>query len=134
MIRISCRNTTLSELSNLYSVESYEQLVHPLDYEFDLIRDAIYVVLGVLVRHGTSWLYVAALNGNQEIQIVPAALFSFTWSQVPTDWTIRITNDRPTSLELLPFALAQIDRWYEHYVDGDETVISLVQKEFKGIN
>ena len=128
MIRVQCRHVALSEIRNLRATDEYSMMVKPLSYEFDLERDAVYGVIGVQTRRGTPWLYVTAVTGELEVQIVPGVLFRFDWWQeVPPDWRVRITRDG--DIDLMPTSLAAIDGWFERYVDGDSQIIDIVHRE-----
>jgi len=127
MMTVQCLNITLSEIRNLHAIDEYDKFVRPLSYEFDLERNALYAVIGVRTRRGTPWLYAAAMTGERGIQIVPAVLFRFDWEEVPSDWRIRITRDG--NIDLTPNSLAVIEDWFERYVNGDSTIIGIVNRE-----
>ena len=104
-------------------------MVRPLGYEFDLERDAMYLVLGMQTRKGTPWLYAAPPSEDREVQIYPAVLFQFDWATIPPDWQIRMT--REGEIELLPELLAATESWFERYVDGDPRVVEVIEREMK---
>lgn len=133
MIHVICLGNCLSDIENLMFEEKYRELIKPLNYQFDLLKDKVYRALGVLIRHGTPWLYVTSQEKNVEVQLVPAELFFFEWSQIPSNWLIRILNNSLNSLEILPKALACFDNWYERYIDEDEQILNILLKEVEEV-
>ena len=127
MTTISCRHVALSEIEGLRAVDAYEKMVRPLDYEFDLVINATYLVLGILTRLGTPWLYVVATRGDRDLQLVPAVLFNFDWIRIPENWLIRLTGK--DDIELVPASLARIDNWFEKYVNAEASVVAIVDQE-----
>jgi hypothetical protein len=127
MIRISCRHVALSEIEDLRATNEYEKMVRPLDYEFDLVRNSIYSVLGILTRLGTPWLYVVETRGDRALQLVPGVLFDFDWAQIPEDSLVRLAGRE--DIELVPASLANIERWFEKYVSEDPNVVAFVNQE-----
>ena len=127
MIKISCRYISLAEVSDLRAISEYQKMVHPIEYEFDLVRNAGYLVLGILTRVGTPWLYVASTSGDKQLQLVPAALFDFAWQKVPENWVVRFPERE--EIEFLPASLVAIEGWFEKYVDDDANVVKIVEEE-----
>ncbi len=126
MIIVRCLYIALSELSDLRAICEYKKMVRPIDYEFDLERNAFYQVFGILTRNGTPWLYVVPVSGKKELHIVPAALFSFEWTEIPKNWFVRIVKSE--ELEILPKSLANIDNWFEKHLDEEIDVISIIEQ------
>jgi len=124
---VQCRHLTLSKIADLNAIDEYNMMVHPLSYEFTLERDAAYAVIGVRMRRGTPWLYLTAVTGEREVQIVPAVLFGFDWQEIPSDWQVRIGPNGDT--DLLPSRLAAIEDWFERYVGMDSRVVDVVNRE-----
>jgi len=106
-------------------------MVHPLEYDFCLARNADYLVFGLLTQGGTPWLYVVDAVGDTELLFAPAVLFDSNWAQVPENWQMRLTNRG--NLEFLPAALAKIDHWFEKYIDENSVVLQLVEEEVQRI-
>ena len=129
MITVTCRYTSLQDVGSIFSEEVYKEMITPFSYEFDVIPEELYMVLGVLTRLSTPWLYVSLLDGNKEIQLIPAILFDFTWSTIPEDWAIRIDNKDHNSIEILPRKITEIPNWFERYIDDDQEVVDLVINE-----
>jgi hypothetical protein len=127
VINVLCRNLALSEVGDLRSADEYKTMVRPLDYEFDLVRGAAYLVLGISTRLGTPWLYVASSAGDKQLQLVPAVLFSFDWCEVPKNWSIQIAGDG--CIQLLPTHLAAIKNWFEKYINNERVVVDLIETE-----
>ena len=127
MISVQCRHLTLSEIADLHAIDEYNMMVRPLSYEFDLERDAAYAVIGLRMRRGTPCLYLTAVSGEREVQIVPAVLFGFDWQEIPSDWQVRITPEG--DIDLLPSRLAAIEGWFERYVGVDSRVVEIVNRE-----
>ncbi|POZ50298.1 hypothetical protein [Methylovulum psychrotolerans] len=127
MIKTQCRYLALSEVDDLDGICEYKKMVHPISYEFDLIRGNEYFVLGALTRHGTPWLYIAPIKGDKQLRLVPSALFMFDWKKVPKNWFIRFL--RYGEIELLPASMVTIDGWFEKYVDDDINVVKIVEEE-----
>lgn len=59
---------------------------------------------------------------KKEVEIKPAVLFELDWQQIPKDWHIRINKDT-YELEILPKEFAEIENWFEKYIDEDEEVV-----------
>jgi hypothetical protein len=127
MILVRCLYIALSELSDLKASCEYKKMVSPIDYEFDLDRNTFYQIVGILTRKGTPWLYVVPVNGKKELQIVPAVLFAFNWSEIPKNWFVRITESE--ELEIVPKSLAKIDYWFEKYMDEEIDVIAIIEQD-----
>jgi hypothetical protein len=108
-------------------VSAYCEFVHPLDYEFDIQRYNEYLVLGVIERKGTLWLYVVPLNDIYDINIVPAVLFYFDASI--SDMIIKMNDSYYSDIEIIPAVFSNIDNWLERYVEEDEEVTSIVRSE-----
>lgn len=130
MIKATCRYVSLLEVSDLRATSEYQKMVHPLAYEFDLVRNGDYLILGVWTRLGTPWLYIASTSGDKQLQLVPAALFDFAWQKVPENWFIGFP--RREEIEFLPVSLATIEGWFEKYVDDDTNVVKIVEEEIDG--
>lgn len=129
MIKLSCSHVALSEITGLRAIDEYEKMVRPLDYEFDLVRNAVYLTLGILTRLGTPWLYVASASGDKQLQLVPAVLFAFHWSKVPENWHVRLVGQE--DIQLLPASLVAIEGWFEKYVNDEAVVVALVEEEIE---
>ena len=130
MIKVFCQYLSLSELPNNIDLMAYNEFIRPLDYEFSLERGAEYLVIAIVERKGIPWLYVTSNNnGDTEIDIVPAVLFSFDNSSIISGMIIRMTNTPQPSLEILPVRLSSIDNWFERYIDGDDAVIDIIESE-----
>lgn len=130
-IHIKCTQNSLGQITNLKNVSSYKELVNPLEYEFDLEKEKIYAVIGVEMWKGTPWIYVVphTRQPSDEIQIVPAVFFEFSWQDIPYDWCIKMDKETEDNLEILPKFLASIPHWFEKYVDEDEKVLELIHQE-----
>ena len=131
MIKISCRYLALSELPSTFDVTAYKEFVRPLDYDFGLVRGADYLVIGIVERRGTIWLYVVPNDGEMELDFVPAVLFVFDKAKIPAGMVVKIVNDQHSSLEILPESLASIEGWFERYVDKDEEIVKIIESEFE---
>lgn len=127
MIKTNCRHISLADISGLRALGEYQSMVHPIDYEFDLVRNDDYFVLGILTRTGTPWLYVFSARGYSELQLVPAALFDFAWKKIPEDWFVRLSSGE--DIEFLPASLTDIEGWFEKYVSDDMNVVNIVEEE-----
>lgn len=113
-------------------MDIYKQLVHPLSYDFCLVKNHAYIVLEVLLRRGTPWLYVISSDmKDNELQITPDALFSFDWNEIPKDWSIRITGDSRENIEILAKKIASIENWFEKYIDEKNNTLNLINQEIK---
>jgi hypothetical protein len=150
MIKLSYRYSTLCEVPGDFNPEAYKTMVNPLEYDFCLDPDVNYLVIGIVVRRGTTWLYVVPENKNKkiscapavllkfyeaqplydikEISIIPAVLFDFCIADIPTGMTVKVTNNGQY-LEILPQRLASIEGWYERYLNDDPEIISIVELE-----
>lgn len=127
MIKVCCRHLSLSELSLDIDITTYQDFVRPLDYDFALERGVEYIAIGITERKGTPWLYVVPADGDVELDIVPAALFSFDEAVIPPGMVVRMTTGPHFGLEILPRSLAIIEDWFERYVEGDEDVVATVE-------
>jgi hypothetical protein len=107
----------------------YKELVRPLDYDFGLVLGAEYVVIAIIERNGTLWMYVAPIYGDVELFLVPAGLFSFDSSAIPLGMVVRQVNSKRPSLEILPSSLSRINDWFERYVDDDALVRAVINRE-----
>jgi hypothetical protein len=89
-----------------------------------------YIVLGCKFWNNTAWLYVVPNDKKDElIDIAPVVLFDFAQELIPSDWIIRSDPDDKKIVEILPRFLADIPNWFERYVDEEEEVIAIVNKE-----
>lgn len=130
MIKVLCQYSALSELSVEVDLDPYKEFVKPLAYDFCLERNKYYQVIGFVQWKGTPWIYVT-LDDISEIQIVPAIMFSMGVINIPVNYVMRMTNSSWPNLEILPQELAKIDDWYELYINGDEKILSIVEKLIK---
>ncbi len=128
-MKVSCRYLALSELPGTFDMTAYKEFVRPLDYDFSLVRGADYLVIGVVQRKGTIWLYVVPSNGELELDFVPAALFVFDEAKIPVGMVVRMVNEPRPSLEILPESLARIEGWFERYTDEDEEIVKIIKSE-----
>lgn len=131
MLKVSCRYLTLSEVSSDFDITAYDEFVRPLEYDFGLVRNNDYQVIGVIERKGTPWLYIIPFDGDIELDVVPAVLFSFERAAIPFGMIVRLTSAPQPSLEILPEGLAAVDDWFERYVDGDEGVVAIIESEVR---
>ena len=131
VIKVHCRYLSLSEIPNDMDLTAYREFVQPLDYDFSLERGTEYLVMAIIERKGTPWLYVVFGDECVELQIVPAVLFSFENFAFPSGMVVRMTNSSQPGLEILPASLSNIDTWFERYVEGDESVTEIIESEIK---
>ena len=124
MIQIKCLYVNLTEILDFELTSQYTNFVNPIDYEFDLERNVVYKIVGIVVRDGAPWVY-ATIDSVYDVQIYPAVLFEFSWQKIPNQWLIRINSK---NLEILPKSLADIDNWYEQYIDENEILFELIEK------
>jgi hypothetical protein len=129
MIKVSCRYLSLSELPETFDTMAYQTMVRPLEYEFSLSRNSVYLVIALLVRKGTTWLYIVLNGSDEEIYFVPAALFSFIDTSIPLGMNVKTIFNPDESFEILPVSLSKIKDWFERYVDGDAQIVEMVKSE-----
>jgi hypothetical protein len=130
-MKLLCCKKSLAEITNLKFKDIYETMVRPLTYEFYITIGNSYNVMGLEMRRGTMWAYVILPSHNKEgweINIIPVALFNVDWQRIPQNWSIRIIDGE---INLLPESLSKIDNWFEKYIDDDDKIISLIDKEIK---
>jgi hypothetical protein len=129
MIRVFFKFLSLSDLPVDMDITAYHEFVRPMDYRFSLDLDAEYLVISIIERKGTPWFYVVPAIGEVEIFVVPAALFSFDEAVIPPGMVIRKADAPQPSLEILPASLASVASWFEQYLERDEGVMRIVEKE-----
>lgn len=129
VIRVICRHLSLSEIEDCADLTAYHDIVKPLSLDLCLERNAEYLVMGILERDGTPWVYVVPAEGDIELEIHPAAMFSFDEAPIPPGMIIRISNTPQPSLEIIHQSLSHIDNWFERYIDGDEVVENIIKSE-----
>lgn len=129
MIRVFCKFLSLSDLSAKVDVAAYHEFVRPIDYRFSLALDAEYLVVSIVERKGAPWFYVVPAIGDIELNIVPAALFSFDEAIIPPGMVIRKTDSLQPGLEIISANLVGIKNWFEKYIEGDELVLCIIEKE-----
>ena len=125
-MKINCKTNLLVELQNI-KIDDYKNFVHPIDYEFDIIRNRSYSVLGFLTWDNTAWVYIISSTWPIEIQLVPAVLFDFHWTALPESWYIRINENPDHNIEILPKKLTEIEHWFEKYTDEDPEVLNTLK-------
>ncbi|MEQ1561068.1 MAG: hypothetical protein ABL933_19320 [Methyloglobulus sp.] len=130
MIKAYCRYLDLSELTEIMDVSVYQEFVSPINYDFGLTRDTKHLVIGIVERKGTLWLYSTAEDSSKELNCIPAVLFAIERAKIPVGMTVSLINTERSSLEILPESLACIEGWFERYVDEDEEIVKIVESEF----
>ncbi len=125
MIKIPCHYTSLEEVKSSLLINYYQDFIRPLDYDFCLLKDHEYILIGFSLRQGTPWVYVCESYGSN-IETIPAILFDFSWEDIPMDWETKIVAD-VYEIEILPRSLAGIDHWYEKYIEEDEFVMNVIK-------
>ena len=132
-MRLMCKRKTLSDMKELKFIDTYSNMINPLDYEFDVDTSRYYLILGIQIRKGTPWLYIiSGSDQDPEVQVIPALLFDFIWSYIPADWKGRI-NEKSQEIEILPESLTTIEHWFEKYIEEEEETLKIVNDEINRI-
>lgn len=130
-VELKCEYDEITSVPDLKEINSYKDMVKPLNYNFSLNKGEFYNALGLKFFDNTAWLYLLPKNPkwNELIYFVPIVLFKFDWAKIPSEWFIRSDPEDKKVIEILPKFLADIPNWFERYTDEDEEVIEVINKE-----
>ena len=134
-MRAICKHLSIVEATGSDRIDAYRGMINPMDYEFGLERGREYLVFGMWFRHGAAWLYVnhAPSADPPDISPVPAALFSFTEREIPSEMVLTV-SENGCDAQIIPAAVASFDRWFERYVDDDPEVVRAVADETRRLS
>jgi hypothetical protein len=120
---------SIADVSSSIDITAYKKFVTPINYDFCIDKNVNHIVFGTIEWDGTPWIYVVPVKGDMELSILPAILFSFKHSEIPSDMILRVTQNQKPSFEILPKSLAEIDHWFERYVDEEKEIVDIVNNE-----
>ena len=123
IITVVCKASKLTDLPDFEITENYFKNISETDYEFCLNVDQYYFVLGFITISSVPHFYVFSNTSPLEIEVQPAVLFDLDWQNIPNDWKIRV--DKTYEIEMLPKPLAEINHWFERYIDEEEDVVKI---------
>ena len=127
---VKCLYTKISEIKEKGDLYEYNSNVNPLTYDFGLNVGEHYVLLGITQLNNLPYYYILSDN---EVDITPAILFEDEQYNIPVDWIIKISPKDHKTLEISPKFLADIPNWFEHYMDEDEEVVSVINQAISNI-
>ena len=131
MVKAFCRYSSLADISDDIDVMAYRDFVHPFDYDFNLKCNSEYLVLGIVERKGTLWLYITSLSDGFDVEIVPAVLFYFNRSSIHSGMGVELNYTHQSGLEITPISFSSINCWFEKYIDEDEKAVEIVKSEIQ---
>ena len=131
MIKVLGKYDNVQDVPNLVGKERYERAIRPLDYSYYLKLDEWYTVIGFGVVAGIPRFYIIRHDEDNNISPVPTVLFECPWNRIPDNWSMRIRGLSGEDIEFFPSELAEIDHWFERYVDEDPEILHLVDSIVK---
>ena len=134
-IKLKCLYSEVTSVPDIKNIDAYKDMIKPLNYNFSLDKGAFYNSLGFKLFDNIAWSYLVqeTPSFNELIAFAPIILFDFDWIKVPRNWLIRSDPDDKKIFEILPKVLADIPNWFEHYMDEDEEVIKVINKEISSM-
>ncbi|MBM0107697.1 hypothetical protein JM946_23380 [Steroidobacter sp. S1-65] len=126
-MRTICKHLSIVEATGGDRLDVYRGIINPIDYDFGLEKGGEYLVFGMSLRHGTTWLYVtqSPWSSPPDIRLVPAALFEFSAREIPPAMVLTVSANG-CDAEIVPAAVASFEHWYERYVEDDAGVVRAV--------
>lgn len=112
--------------NSLIKSDEYADYINPLDYDFYINKEQEYQVVGAVQRKNTIWLYIL---DDENLLIVPSVLFE--WTNEDCSSYIFYIDDNEQSLGVIIKELADIDYWFERYINEDDQVIDIVNSKFR---
>lgn len=130
MFKATCIYKNLTEIPNYTDdLVKYKNFVKPIDYDFGLSLGADYLVMGFFVINEISNIFlVPALATNSSkidtLEVALIALFSIHVTKFPE-------NLVKHNLEVIPKSFAHIPHWFERYMNEEDMVVEVVEKEIQ---
>ncbi len=113
-------------MSDLVKPNEYTDYINPLDYDFHIKRNQEYLIVGAIQRKNSIWLYII---DDDDILIVPQVLFEFT--NYDCSSYVFYIDDNEKSLGVIIKELADIDYWFERYINEDNQIIDIINSKFR---
>jgi hypothetical protein len=125
MIQVDCLYTSLTQIPSSALRSPYEHLIKPIDLDLGLTPGTKYQLVGLSTTNGAAFVFVRELRPNRFLSVYPAPLFELDWTQLDSEYALRISKHTGT-FELLYRPLACIPNWFERYCDDDPEVVRIL--------
>ncbi|WP_423174585.1 hypothetical protein [Stenotrophomonas maltophilia] len=123
-----CIANKITDVNGVYPLSSYDESVKPLNYEFDLVPQEKYLVLGFKSMNGNPWIYYAKAYGDIQAEVAPLILFNFQMTLFLSQNFIA-TKPNGDGFEMVPPQLSEIENWFEKYCCSENrSVIKVVDE------